>query len=193
MTETAKSNVVIIGYRGVGKTTVGALLAERLSARFVDLDDEIEREQDATVSEIFAAAGELTRGEEEFRRIEKDVLARFLADAGTMGRVVLATGGGAVLDAESARRLAGFGRLVFLFADVKTLCARLAEGYTERPRLTALREKDEVTRKFEERTAAYRELAAIEADTRGLTPVEVAERVEAALVPGGRPVTMATS
>lgn len=182
MTETAVENVVIIGYRGVGKTTVGALLAERLSARFVDLDDEIEREQDVTVSEIFAAAGELTRGEEEFRRIEKGVLARFLAKTGTLGRVVLATGGGAVLDGESARQLAGFGRIVFLFADVETLRERLAESGTERPRLTALHEKDEVTRMFDERTGAYRELSEIEVDTRGLTPVEVAERAEAALL-----------
>ena len=95
-TPLAGRSVALVGMMGVGKTNVGRRLATRLGMPFRDADAEIERDAGCSIAEMFARDGEA-----EFRRRERQVIGRLLADAPT----VLATGGGAFMDAETRRAM----------------------------------------------------------------------------------------
>ena len=100
----SKENIVLIGMPGSGKTTVGKILAEKMGREFIDTDDIIEKEN-GKITEIFK-----TRGEEEFRKIEADVIKRVSALQGK----VIATGGGAVLNEENTDFLKFNGKIYFI-------------------------------------------------------------------------------
>ena len=117
-------NLVLIGMSGVGKSRVGRLVAERLRWRFVDTDVEIERSTGRTVPEIFAADGE-----GQFRAIEREVVARVAQRSGT----VIATGGGAILDAGSREVLWSGNLVVCLEASAEQVAERLARSRERRP------------------------------------------------------------
>ncbi|MFN3667800.1 MAG: shikimate kinase [Brevundimonas sp.] len=108
--------IALVGLMGVGKSTVGRRLAKRLGLPFADGDTEIEAAAGMTVSEIFARLGEA-----EFRAGEARVLTRLL-DA---PRMVLATGGGAVLNAETRAELKARAVTVWMRADLETIAARV--------------------------------------------------------------------
>lgn len=108
--------IALVGLMGVGKSTVGRRLAKRLGLPFADGDTEIEAAAGMTVSEIFARLGEA-----EFRAGEARVLKRLL-DA---PRMVLATGGGAVLNAETRAELKARAVTVWMRADLETIAARV--------------------------------------------------------------------
>lgn len=112
---------------GVGKSTVGPALAERLGRRFVDTDREIERRAGRRIAEIFAEEGEAA-----FRRLE----AEAVEDAGAGGAVV-ALGGGAVTAPGAMDRLLERGPVVFLSADARTLLERIGDP-SSRPLLAGL-------------------------------------------------------
>jgi shikimate kinase len=117
--------IVLIGFMGAGKSSVGLLLARSLGREFVDTDMVIQRATRMTVTEIFQL-----EGEEGFRRREAAVIDRAIA---APGRVV-AVGGGAVLSAENRTALKQAGLLVYLRATPETLAGRLV-GVTDRPLL----------------------------------------------------------
>ena len=119
--------LVLIGMRGSGKSTVGRAVAERLHLAFMDSDTEIEsRAGGRRIPEIFA-----TDGEPHFRALEAATLADLLARPG----IVLATGGGCILDSSTRTRLAGLPCVIWLrVGNVATLAARI--GASDRPRLT---------------------------------------------------------
>lgn len=119
-------NIYLTGFSGTGKSTVGALVAQRLGFRFVDLDAEIEREVGRPVPEIFRA-----EGEEAFRRYEAEALRRL----GTQRGLVVATGGGVVLRPENRRLMAETGLVVCLEARPETIAGRLAGLAPTRPLL----------------------------------------------------------
>lgn len=135
------------GPSGAGKSTVGALLAELLGSSFVDLDAEIESLAGMSIEKIFAE-----RGEPEFRRIEREALAACTVDP-ERGTVV-ATGGGAVLDAENRDRMRASGVRVFLDVSQPVASMRLADAPT-RPLLAA--RSDEWERLYRERLPLYRD------------------------------------
>lgn len=108
--------IALVGLMGVGKSTVGRRLAHRLGLPFADGDDEIERAAGMSVSEIFA-----TMGEEAFRDGEARVMRRLLEGP----RMVLATGGGAVLNPETRALLKTNAVMVWLRADLKTVASRV--------------------------------------------------------------------
>src|SRR5215204_2586266 len=112
------ANVYLIGHRGVGKSTVGPLVANRLQRPFVDLDLEIERLAGAPIHSIFSE-----RGEQVFREIEAEALSTSSAKCG----MVVATGGGIVLRDDNRRRLLA-GRCIWLRARLETIVARLRSG-----------------------------------------------------------------
>lgn len=129
-----KQNIVLIGMPSSGKTTVGRILAEKCGKQLADTDEYIVRKIGMPISDFFAKFGEA-----EFRRIEKETVAELSA---TGGRII-ATGGGAVLDAENVRALKQNGVLVFLdrrpenlvATDDRPLASRrsaLEKLYTER-------------------------------------------------------------
>jgi shikimate kinase len=108
--------VVLIGLMGAGKTAVGRRLASRLDLPFVDADSEIEAAAGETISEIFAEYGE-----EYFRQGERKVIARLLKG----GPQVLATGGGAYMDAATRANIKARGVSIWLKADLKVLLKRV--------------------------------------------------------------------
>jgi shikimate kinase len=109
-------SVVLIGLMGAGKTAVGRRLAARLDLPFIDADAEIEEAAGATVSEIFAE-----HGEAYFRQGERKVIARLL-DGGPQ---VLATGGGAYMNAETRANIKTHGISIWLKAELKVLLKRV--------------------------------------------------------------------
>lgn len=109
-------SLVFVGMMGAGKTTLGRRVAARLEIPFADLDQEIEKAAALTVAEIFAR-----HGEAHFRDGERKVIARLLAD----GPQVLATGGGAFMNAETRAAIARAGISVWIEADPTVLFARI--------------------------------------------------------------------
>jgi shikimate kinase len=109
--------IVLVGLMGVGKSTVGRRLARRLGLPFVDSDDEIERAADREIKEIFDRFGEAS-----FRDGERRVLRRLIAGAPK----VIATGGGAFMDAETRTLILETCVAVWLEAELEILAARVA-------------------------------------------------------------------
>jgi shikimate kinase / 3-dehydroquinate synthase len=138
-------SIVLIGMMGAGKTSVGRRLAHRLGLDFVDADAEIEAAHRMTISEIFAKHGELY-----FRDGERRVLARLLAD----GHRVIATGGGAFMNAESRTRIAENGISVWLKADLEVLMRRVRKR-SNRPLLATADPEATLRRLMEERYPIY--------------------------------------
>jgi len=120
-------NLFLIGPMGAGKTTIGRRIAEQLHLPFHDLDHVIEDQTGATIPLIFEL-----EGEPGFRRRECAALEQMSALQG----IVLATGGGAVLDAHNRGLLAARGFIVYLETDVETQLSRLARD-RKRPLLAA--------------------------------------------------------
>ncbi len=118
-------SIVLVGMPGAGKSSVGRRLAKRLGLPFVDADEEIERAARMSIPEIFAR-----RGEAEFREGERRVVARLLQS----GPMVLATGGGAFMNAQTRERIARNGVSVWLRADLSTLLRRVRKR-ADRPLL----------------------------------------------------------
>jgi shikimate kinase len=110
-------SIVLVGLMGAGKTNIGRRLASRLCLPFIDADSEIEAAADATIEEIFQR-----HGEAYFRDGERRVIARLLE-----GPVhVLATGGGAFMDAQTRARIRQRGISIWLRADIELLLTRVA-------------------------------------------------------------------
>jgi len=164
----AGKNVVLVGFMGTGKTEVGRLLAAALSRRFVDTDAWLEKENKLTVREIFA-----TQGEAAFRQKEAAALAVLCRQKG----LVLATGGGIVLNPDNVRLLRETGYVIWLDAGLEELARRLA-GDRTRPLLAGGRDFREIYRGREE---LYRKAAHVRVDTTGKTPMAVSEEIMALL------------
>ena len=121
--------VVLIGFMGAGKTTVGRALGERLGWKFLDLDDLIEQREQKTVAEIFAASGEAA-----FRRMESAALSAMLQDRAGSSDLVLALGGGAFVQKANREALRAAGAItVLLEAPVEELRRRCAGERKVRP------------------------------------------------------------
>lgn len=157
--------VVLIGYRGTGKTTVGKMTARRLSLPFLDTDALVEERAGMPIPAIFASAGEAA-----FRSLEREVIAG-LADV----RGVIATGGGAVLDPENVRTLRKGGTVVLLEADPEEVITRIAGS--DRPPLTGLPPEGEVRTLLQMRRPFYLAAADICVRTEGRSPDVVADDV----------------
>ncbi len=168
-------NLVLIGYRATGKTSVGARLARMLSRPFVDLDEILVQEAGQSIAQIVAR-----EGWQEFRRREKVLVARFRHVQGQ----VLATGGGVVLDPENVQALRENGILIWLTADPAAIQARLSQdrpGQASRPSLTGDDTISEVLAVLRAREPLYRAAAQIVIDTAGHSLGQVVEQILAAL------------
>lgn len=135
-------NIILIGMPGSGKSTLGVLLAKKLTMRFIDLDEEIVRASGKTIPEIFEESGE-----PGFRKIEKETLRSLSEEKG----IVLATGGGTVIDPENVRLLREMGTVIFLDRPLKALTTRVRTD--TRPLLAG--GSDKMTALYHERRPLY--------------------------------------
>ena len=168
-------NIVLIGMRGSGKTTVGRLLATELNLNFIDLDEEITRRAGQSVTEIVAASGW-----PGFRELESQAARRIAP----RHNLVLATGGGIVEREANVRALKADGIIVWLRADATTLCGRIAadEG---RPPLTDSDPETEMRAVLESREPRYAAAADIRIETGGRALPEIVKEISDSLPPGG--------
>jgi len=161
-------NIVLIGYRGTGKSHVGELLAEKLGMRLVSMDAEIVRHAGRPIPEIVAE-----HGWDYFRDLETDE-ARRLAGQDAL---VIDCGGGVIERDENVTILKKNAEIFWLKAEVATIVSRI-EGDTQRPALVEGNTfTEEVAEVLERRTPKYRAAAQHAIDTDSLTPEQVAEQV----------------
>ncbi|OPX20469.1 MAG: hypothetical protein BZ151_03965 [Desulfobacca sp. 4484_104] len=168
-------NIVLIGYRATGKTTVGQLVARDLHRQFVDLDQVLEQEAGESIADLVGR-----EGWPEFRRREKALVARYAEQSG----LVLATGGGVVIDAENIDRLKQQGLLVWLVAEPEIIQERLAQDQAEvarRPALTSGQTVTEVEEVLRTRQPLYQAAADVVISTSDLSIDQVASRIIAAV------------
>lgn len=152
----AKSdNIFLIGPMGAGKTTIGRQIAKNLGVDFVDSDHEIEQRTGASIPLIFEI-----EGEEGFRRREREVIDDLTRRKG----IVLATGGGAVLDPANRNHLAGRGTVIYLRASLDHLLKRTARD-RNRPLLHTEDPRARLEGIIKIREPLYREIADIIIDT----------------------------
>jgi shikimate kinase len=160
-----RPKAVIIGPPGSGKTTVGGLLAERLSVGFRDTDADVEAVAGKPVGEIF-----IDEGEPRFRELEHAAVRAALAEHDG----VLALGGGAVLDEGTQRLLAGH-TVVYLEVGLSDAVKRV--GLASARPLLVLNPRSRLRRLLEERLPVYERLGTITVSTGGREPAEIVDQI----------------
>ena len=164
-------NLVLIGYRCTGKTTIGRLLAEKLGWPLVDTDTLIQQRAGKSIKDIVAAGGW-----PEFRRLEREVIA----DVAAEDRQVIGAGGGAILDEANRNALRAGGRVVLLAAAPEIIWQRMKadpKTLAERPNLTDSGGIAEVRNVLAEREAAYQAAGHYAVPTDRWSPDEAAARI----------------
>lgn len=163
--------VILIGYRCTGKTAVGKGLAERLGVPFIDTDLLVEKATGKTIREMTEE-----RGWPFFREKEREAIKTLTS----LGKSVIAPGGGAVMDAGNAALLKKEGILIWLMADEKTILERMladAASASQRPRFSNQELKEEIRDNLSVRTPVYRSLADFSVDTDTLSINEIIDRI----------------
>lgn len=164
-------NIVLIGYRCSGKTSVGQLLAGELGREFIDLDALLERHAGTSIESLVA-----DRGWELFRKLEHDLIAEVCRKDG----LVIAPGGGAVIQQENVSLLREKGFVVWLKAEAPILRARMFKeehAGNVRPALTGSDSLTEIEEVLALRTPLYQQAADLVVDTTDLSAEEVARAI----------------
>ncbi|HEY2415195.1 MAG TPA: shikimate kinase [Pirellulaceae bacterium] len=167
-------NIFLVGYRGSGKTTVAAALAQRLGWKWVDADEELERKQNKTIKQIFADDGEAA-----FRDYE----AAILSQIATGDQQIIALGGGVVLREANRNLLKERGKAVWLKAPAEVLLERINADATtaeRRPNLTAQGGIAEIRTLLAQREPLYAAVADLEVEARS-PPADIADTIVAEL------------
>lgn len=159
-------NIVLTGFMGAGKSSVGRILAKRTGYTFCDLDALITKEAGISINDIFSR-----HGEQYFRRLETDIIKGLEAE----DRLVIATGGGAVISSENRRLLHSMGCIVNLMAQSEDVIERLS-AETDRPLLNDDRSHEKVREMLREREPFYAD-ADIRIDTTGKKVEDIAAEI----------------
>jgi shikimate kinase len=169
-------NIILIGYRGSGKTTVGRELARLLGRPFFDTDRMIFAKTGRTIPEIVE-----TSGWQAFREVEKTVIA----ELSSLDDAVIAVGGGAVMNPDNVAMLGERGLFVWLRADARVLALRMGKeknGTVQRPSLTGAGTLEEIEDVLAKRLPVYGSVADVIVDTAGKDlagiAAEIAVRLE---------------
>jgi len=168
-------NIVLIGFRGTGKTAVGRVLAQRLGREFIDADEYLEKEADKTIAQIFAEGGEAA-----FREMEREIIRELSSRDG----IILAAGGGAVLDGRNVASLKKNGIIFLLEADASAIERRLTSDEktnSQRPPLTDKSFREEIRNLLKSRKPYYEKAADHKINTSSLSTREVVEEILALL------------
>lgn len=165
------SNIVLVGFMGTGKSTVGRLLAQRLKMPFVDLDRRIEKEAGKTIPEIFGSDGEAA-----FRARETQAVQ----EVSRLSSHVIATGGGVMCDERNVEALKASGLLVCLTASPEVILARTMPTLRARPLLAGADPKQRIEQLLALRTPYYAR-ADLTIDTTGRSPEEIEKEIRCKL------------
>jgi shikimate kinase len=160
-------NLFLIGPMGAGKSAVGRQIAKSMRLSFVDSDDEIESRTGVDIPFIFEK-----EGEDGFRKRE----AKVIDDLSALEGIILATGGGAVMDAQNRSRLGARGFVVYLYTTVDQQVARTVKG-RERPLLANGDSREILEALMAIRDPLYREIADLTVETDGRRVNAVANEI----------------
>lgn len=144
-----KKNIILCGFMGCGKSTIGNLLSKKTGMSFIDLDKYIEKKENKTVAEIFAASGE-----DYFRQLERDA-SKELSQKKSL---VIATGGGTLTFQENVDAFKTSGKIVLLDVPVEVVSERL-QGDTTRPLLNRPDKEKAMRELYEKRMPLYQNAA----------------------------------
>jgi shikimate kinase len=159
-------NIVLIGLRGSGKTTVGRILAQKLGRELIEMDELVTRKTGLSIPEIVAKYGW-----GRFRELEEEVTGQ----VAKLTNIINASGGGVVTSQKNISKLKQKGVLVWLQASVDTLVKRTGED-SQRPPLAGGRTgREDMETTFKERKTLYQQAADLSVGTEDKTPEEVAE------------------
>ncbi len=159
-------NITLVGFMGTGKTTSGKILAKRLGYHFIDVDEEIEREQGVSISHIFSELGEAY-----FRMLERDFIKALSFREG----LVISAGGGAVIDERNIQSMKLSGVLVCLTATPDTIMKRVGSS-RNRPLLKVPDPLARIKNLMGAREQFYRK-SDFTIDTTAMTPGDVADEI----------------
>ena len=140
------SNIVLVGFMGVGKTSVGKMLSNKLDREFLELDEVIEKKEGTSIKEIFEK-----KGEPYFRKLEKEVVK----EASKENNLIISAGGGAIIDQENFNNLKKNGTLVCLEASVDTILNR-TKGLVVRPLLNVENPRKKIEELLDKRISYYK-------------------------------------
>ena len=162
-------NLILIGFMGAGKTSVGEHFAARYRMPMIDTDKEIEAAAGMAISDIFA-----TRGEEAFRRLETGVLEKLLKQG---GRSVISVGGGLPLRAENRALLKQLGTVVYLDVLPETVMERIGADVSDRPMLHGSDVMGRIISLLESRKPYYLKASHIIVDVNGRDVDDIVEEI----------------
>lgn len=163
-----KHNIILIGFMGSGKTSVGHRLAQSMTYQFRDTDHMIERNYGNTISRIFAQ-----QGEAYFRNMETDLLKTLVS---TLDHTILSTGGGLPLRPENSKILSEIGYVVYLKASKETIFRRL-KGDSTRPLLQGENPEKNIESMLKLRDPIYEKAAHLMMNTDNRTITEIVQAV----------------
>lgn len=153
-----KTKIILTGFMGTGKTTVGKLLADQLHYGFIDTDELIETRNNRSISEIFQEFGE-----EAFRKIERDIVK----EVAELDGVVISTGGRLMLDPENVNALSRNSRVLCLVATPDEILSRVSDDQEhKRPLLSVPNPKERIVELLQERNDKYRRFPQIATNER---------------------------
>lgn len=160
-------NIVLVGFMGSGKTTVGRELHQRLGYPLIDMDQVIEERAGKSIPAIFAESGETS-----FREMETSLLREIIQNAGSERRII-STGGGIVGSAENRTLLKHLGYVVWLSAPIDVILERTGKN-RNRPLLQTDDPAEKIRLLMDQRKPLYEEVAHLKLDTSGLDFSELA-------------------
>lgn len=163
-----KDNIILIGFMGCGKTTIGNELYKRLNYKFLDTDAEIEKNSGMTISDIFAK-----HGEEYFRNLETKTIEDMINN---VNETIISTGGGLPLRKCNAEILKKLGIVVYLKVKKDTVLKRL-EGDNTRPLLAGDNVDEKVEKLLEFRNPIYEKSAHLIIETDDKTIEDILEEI----------------
>lgn len=161
-----KQPVMLIGFMGTGKSTIGEVIAGLIGFDFIDTDREIEKECDLTIPEIFSQ-----KGEKYFREVESSVLIK----VSKQPEVIIACGGGIIINPENRKIIKNNAFVIWLRCPIATCLKRCDNG--NRPLLNKTDTLLSAKKLFVERESFYRQVANLEVFTNGLNADEIAESI----------------
>lgn len=167
-----RQNIILIGFMGAGKTSVGEQLAGRFQKTLIDTDRMIENRAGMTISELFE-----TQGEEVFRRLETEVLAQLISE--TAGEII-SVGGGLPLREENRKLLKALGCVIYLSVRPDTVLKRL-KGDTTRPLLQGEHVCDKVINLLAARGPIYEMAADRIIPVDGMSVDQIADEIESGI------------